>query len=105
MEKFPAKCANTFRSELCAVFRLLNEGSKRRQNFGQFVHVEPTFYGCVTREKSYATSFFVDNEKQLWDTKMMNPTMVVYAVFLAMGYIFRSQSIKFRTILLYLLVV
>ena len=57
MEKFPAKYANTFRSELCAVFRLLNGGFKKETELRTVCTHQTHFYGGATREESYTTSF------------------------------------------------
>ena len=105
MEKFPAKCTNTFRSELCAVFRLLNGGSKKEAELRTIRTRRTHFLWWCHQRGILHNIFFVNDKKQLWDTEMMNLTMAAYAVFLATGHTIRSLSIKSGTILLYLLAV
>ena len=102
MEKFPAKYANTFRSELCAVFRLLNEGSKKETEL-RTLRTRRTHFLWWCHQRGILPHIFpINKETKLWDTEMLNMTMASYAVFLATGHTIRSQSIKAATILVYI---
>ena len=98
MEGFPPKCTDSFRSELSAVIKLCNGGSKKDKELRTILSRRTHFLWYCSERNILPLIFFVTKEEDSLQTTQMNYVMACYATFLATGHTLQSKSIKADTI-------
>ena len=102
MEGFPPECTDTFRSELYAVIKLCNGGSKKEKEIRTILSRRTHFLWYCSERNILPFIFLVTNKDKSLPILQMNFVMACYATFLATGHTLQSKSIKADTIQKYL---
>ena len=90
---FPAKCSDTFRSELSAVIQILNGGTKKARELRTVLSRRIHFLWYCTEHGILQYFFFVNKEKA-WTQLMLNYTLAAYAIFAATGHTILYNTIQ-----------